>query len=75
MNISNNVSALQSYATNINKNAVNIANANKNASINNKTDLLKEITSQIINGKSFDANSNTIKTVNQTLGNVLDMKT
>jgi len=71
MNISNNVSSIQTQQSSLNKSAHNIANLNTKGS---STDLSKEFTSQIITQGATEVNVNAIKTHDQMLGSLLDIK-
>ncbi|WP_263833112.1 flagellar basal body rod C-terminal domain-containing protein [Sulfurospirillum oryzae] len=62
-------SATQTTITNQNNSVV--AQSSKSA---NGTDLATEFTDQITLDKSFEANATTIKTQNEMLGSLLDMK-
>jgi flagellar hook protein FlgE len=71
MNISSNVSSLQSNQTFMNSNAVNIANASKRG---NDVDLSKEMTDQVVGEKVNAVNVSAIKTQDEMLGSLLDIK-
>ena len=66
MNISNNISSMQSYQSITNNSSSDIAR--------NKTDLPKEISNQITSKHSTSSDSNVIKTQNEMLGSMLDIK-
>ncbi len=100
MNISNNISSIQSHQTMMNVSANNVANVNtdgfvpKNtrmssngnsvsANINiasdngtktSQTDLSKELTNQIVAEDATAVNISAIKTQNEMLGSLLDIK-
>ena len=74
MNISPNVSALQTNQTNMNKSAQNVANINNGAQ-NPQTDLAKEMTDQITIENVAESNVKAIQTQNQMLGSLLDIIT
>jgi flagellar basal body rod protein FlgC len=66
MNITNNMSSIQSNQTMMNASASNIAN--------NKADLSKEMPNQIVVQHATTANVNTIKAQDEMLGSMLDIK-
>ncbi|WP_294966987.1 flagellar basal body rod C-terminal domain-containing protein [Sulfurimonas sp.] len=66
MNISNNMSSIQSNQTMMNASASNI--------VNNKADLSKEMPNQIVAQHATTANVNTIKAQDEMLGSMLDIK-
>ena len=71
MNISNNISSLQSNQAFMNTSAVNVSNAgNPKAQV----DLSKEMTNQVIAEKVSAVNVSAIKTQNEMLGSLLDIK-
>ena len=100
MNISSNISSIQSHQTMMNVNANNVANvntdgfvpndtrmsssegsvtantrqANDNGSLKSQTDLAKEIPDQMIVQNVTAANVSAIKTQDEMLGSLLDMK-
>lgn len=100
MNISNNISSIQSHQTMMNVNANNVANVNTdrfvpsstrmsgsegsvtantrqaddNGSLKSQTDLNKEIPDQIIVQNAVAVNVSAIKTQDEMLGSLLDMK-
>lgn len=100
MNISNNISSIQSHQTMMNANANNIANLNtdgfvpsdvrmvgngssvstntrqadNNGSVRSQTNLAKEIPNQIIAQDAVAVNVSAIKTQDEMLGSLLDMK-
>lgn len=71
MNISGNISSLQSNQTFMNKNASDIANVSRQGS---GVDLSKAMTDQIIGEKVSAVNVSAIKTQNEMLGSLLDIK-
>jgi len=101
MNISSNISSIQSHQTMMNVNAHNVANVNtdkfvpstttmsdmgnsvsanvtsasNNGSPNSQTDLSKELPDQIIVEDVTAANVTAIKTQDEMLGTLLDLKT
>ena len=100
MNISNNISSIQSHQTMMNNNAHNIANVNTdgfrssdtrmldsggsltansrkaddNGSLKSQTDLAKEIPDQIVVQGATAVNVTAIKTQDEMLGSLLDIK-
>jgi len=48
--------------------------AQDNGTVQSQTDLTKEITDQVLITNGFDANASAIKTQNQMLGTILDMR-
>ena len=100
MNISNNISSIQSHQTMMNVNANNIANVNTDGfvpsdtrmsaaqgsvtantrqsddsgSLKSQTDLNKEIPDQIIAQNATALNVSAIKTQDEMLGSLLDMR-
>lgn len=100
MNISNNISSIQSHQTMMNVNANNVANVNTdgfvpsgtkmssgqgsvtantrqaddNGSPKSQTDLSKEIPNQIVAQRVTEANVSAIKTQDEMLGSLIDMK-
>jgi len=71
MSISTNLSSIQSNQTMMNTSSNNIANA---GSYKNQTDLNKEIPNQIVAQDVLGVNVASIKTQDQMLGTLLDMK-
>ncbi len=71
MNISSNISSIQSNQTFMNANANNIANASKQGS---QVDLSKEMTDQIVGENVNAVNVSAIKAQDETLGSLLDIK-
>ena len=100
MNLSNNISSIQSHQTMMNTNANNIANVNtdgfvprdtrmsntgssvsantrmadNNGSQKSQTDLTKEIPDQMIVQGATEANVTAIKTQDEMIGTLLDIK-
>ena len=100
MNISNNISSIQSHQTMMNTNANNVANVNTggfvptdtrmsdsggsvsannrladdNGSKRSQTDLSKELTDQIVVEDATAVNTAAIKTQDEMLGSLLDIK-
>ena len=100
MNISNNISSIQSHQTMMNANANNVANVNTggfvptdtrmsdsggsvvannrladdNGSKRSQTDLSKELTDQIVVEDATSVNVTAIKTQDEMLGTLLDIK-
>ena len=100
MNISNNISSIQSHQTMMNTNANNVANVNSdgfipkdtrmsdtggsvtantrladdNGSKRSQTDLAKELTDQIVVEDATAVNVTAIKTQDEMLGTLLDIK-
>ena len=70
MNVSSNVSSIQSQQSMLNRSAETISNS----AFNPKTDLAQEMTKQIIAQNSTEVNASAIKTADQMLGSLLDMK-
>lgn len=70
MNIQNNISSLNSYQSTLNTSANNIAKG----SANGQTDLAKELTDQIIVQDATEVNATAIKTQDEMLGSLLDIK-
>jgi flagellar hook protein FlgE len=71
MNISNNISSLQSNQTFMNTTANSIANVSKQGS---GVDLSKEMTNQIVGEKVNAVNVSAIKAQDEMLGSLLDIK-
>ena len=71
MNISNNISSIQSHQNMMNTSASNVANmSNKNSN----TDLAKEMTNQIVASSGTEVNASAIKTQDDMIGTLLDIK-
>lgn len=68
MNISSNISSMQSHQQMLNVNASNVANVNSN------TDLTREIPSMMVSQRATEVNTAPIKTQDQMIGTLLDMK-
>jgi len=71
MNISNNISSLQTNQAFMNNSANNVANLNVSSST---TDLNKEIPNQILAQNISSADISAIKTQDEMLGSLLDIK-
>ena len=71
MNISNNISSIQSHQSMMNTSATNVANM---SSKNSNTDLAKEMTNQIVASGGTEVNASAIKTQDEMLGSLLDIK-
>ena len=69
MNVSNNISSMQSYQTMLNTSANNIANPNSST-----TNLAKEIPNMMIAEDATSVNASAIKTQDEMLGSLLDIK-
>jgi len=67
MNISNNTSSIQSYQSMMNRSANNIAT-------DTNADLAKEIPTQMVAQSATKANVSAIKTQDEMLGSLLDIK-
>lgn len=87
MNISSNISSIQAHQTMMNTNANNIANVNTDGSVTanttkadntsslmSQTDLVKEIPDQMIAEKATAVNATAIRTQDEMLGSLLDIK-
>lgn len=78
MNISNNITSIQSQQSALNTSAVNVANINKASSEGNsammQTDLAKEMTNQIVAQNATEVNVSSIKTADEMFGSLLDIK-
>jgi len=70
MNISNNVSSLQTQQQSLNTSARNIANSSQK----NPADLSKEIPNQIVAQNVSEVNVTAIKAQDEMLGSLLDIK-
>lgn len=69
--ISSNVSSLMSNQTYMNNSAHNVANVNTEKS---QTNLVKELTDQITIEKVAESNAKTIRTQDEMLGSLLDIR-
>lgn len=78
MNISNNVASIQTQQTIINKSADAIANINAaptdGSNVQKQTDLAQEIPKQIVAQNAVEVNATVIKTADDMLGSLLDIK-
>ena len=68
MNISNNISSMQTHQNLLNTSANNIANTNKNS------DLAKDLVNQIVAQDATSVNVSAIKTADEMFGSLLDIK-
>lgn len=71
MNISSNISSIQNTQTMMNQSAVNVSNINNE---NSQTDLAKEMTNQITFSNATKADVTAIRTEDEMLGTLLDLK-
>lgn len=71
MNISSNISSIQNTQTMMNQSAVNVSNINNE---NSQTDLAKEMTDQITFQNTTSADVTAIRTEDEMLGTLLDLK-
>jgi len=71
MNISSNISSIQNTQTMMNQSAVNVSNINNE---NSQTDLAKEMTDQITFSNTTKADVTAIRTEDEMLGTLLDLK-
>ena len=71
MNISTNISSLQTNQNFMNNSAANVANINAQGST---TDLAKEMTNQIVAQDVTSVNVSAIKTQDEMMGSLLDIK-
>ena len=73
MNISSNISSISANQTMMNTSAHNIANVNTGGA-KNQTDLAKDMTNQIVAQDTTSVNVSAIKTQDEMLGSLLDIK-
>jgi len=71
MNISSNISSIQNTQTMMNQSAVNVSNISQE---NSQTDLAKEMTDQITFQNTTSADVTAIRTEDEMLGTLLDLK-
>ena len=74
MTISNNLSSIQYQQQMLNKSASSIASTGNSNLKGNQSDLSKDITDQIIAQDATSVNVNAIKTQDEMLGSLLDIK-
>jgi len=71
MQVSTNVSSILDHQSMLNKSAQKLSSISQKGS---NTDLAKEITNQIIAKDGVSVNANAIKTQNEMMGSLLDLK-
>lgn len=75
MNISNNISSLSANQTFLNTSASNVANVStQSGNSSSQTDLAKEIPDQIIAQNVAGANVSAVRTEDEMIGSLLDIK-